>query len=111
MLSVKGHEILETVIPRRFELLIRISEAGRGNDLEMPSGFPLRRPRRREKYLKATAQGLVDVFHPTHRKVRDGWGTRLVVAGRNEIKAEADPLRDDNRKVCDGWHPAGRRGQ
>ena len=51
----------------------------------------------------------MDVLHPTDRKVRDGWGTRLVVAGRNEIKTEADPLRDDNRKVCDGW-PPGRAG-
>jgi hypothetical protein len=30
---------------------------------------------------RATARWLVDGLHPTHRKVRDGWGTRSVVAG------------------------------
>jgi hypothetical protein len=33
---------------------------------------------------------------PTHRKMRDGWGTRAVLAGWGEAKTEADPLRDDN---------------
>jgi hypothetical protein len=30
---------------------------------------------------RATARWLVDGLHPTHRKVRDGWGTRSVAAG------------------------------
>jgi hypothetical protein len=30
---------------------------------------------------KATGQWLADGIHPTHRKVRDGWGTRAFVLG------------------------------
>ena len=42
--------------------------------------------------------GRLTVVIPTHRKVRDGWGTRAVVLGGREEKTEADPLRDDNKK-------------
>jgi hypothetical protein len=41
---------------------------------------------------KCIASWLVECLHPTHRKQRDGCGTRLFVAGLRETKAEADPL-------------------
>jgi hypothetical protein len=34
--------------------------------------------------VKATAYGLGEGLHPTLRKVREGWGTRVFVAGGRE---------------------------
>src|SRR5437899_5581607 len=56
----------------------------------IPSGMTIRKATAK---TKATASCLVDGLHPTQRRVRDGWGTRFVVAVRTGIRATADPLR------------------
>jgi hypothetical protein len=42
-------------------------------------------------------------MHPTHRKLRDGWGTRTFVSGGGEqATTEADPppsAKDDNQNT------------
>jgi hypothetical protein len=52
------------------------------------------KPKKRQQ-VRATVQCLVDGLHPTHRKVRDGWGTRTVVdwqrrMDNNKTKASAE---------------------
>ena len=37
---------------------------------------------------KTRALRLVGCLHPTHRKVRDGWGTRAFVAGGGELQRQ-----------------------
>jgi hypothetical protein len=37
---------------------------------------------------KATALWLTDGLHPTHRKVRDGWGTRSFVARQEDMQPQ-----------------------
>jgi hypothetical protein len=48
---------------------------------------------------------LVEYMHPTHRKLRDGWGTRAFVAGGGEqATTTADPppsAKDDNQRAID----------
>jgi hypothetical protein len=43
-------------------------------------------------------------MHPTHRKLRDGWGTRAFVAGGEQATITADPppsAKDDNQRAKD----------
>jgi hypothetical protein len=40
-----------------------------------------------------------DGLHPTHRKGRDGWGTRFVVAGEGRRRQPRIPYGDDNKKA------------
>ena len=51
-----------------------------------------------ELYLEATTKAwrLVGDLHPTHRKVRDGWGTRAFWAGGGKAKQKQIPFGDDN---------------
>jgi hypothetical protein len=52
-----------------------------------PCGMATRK-QRQNKGSRATAQWLVDGLHPTHRKVRDGWGTQVFVAWRKRRQKE-----------------------
>jgi hypothetical protein len=55
-----------------------------------PTGqIPVGMKTRKETTTPWRAGGL----HPTLRKVREGWGTRFVVAGRSRQKQQQIPLR------------------
>jgi hypothetical protein len=56
---------------------------------------------RKRTTAKATAWWPGDGLHPTHRKLRDGWGTRFVVAGRRRQKQQQIPFGDDNQRGKD----------
>jgi len=72
-----------------------VKDKGNGNGKGEMRGFfaPLRMTSKKKGNDESCGCRLADGLHPTHRKRRDGWGTRFVGAGKRGTGTTADPLR------------------
>jgi hypothetical protein len=82
-------------------------------------GEAKRNGRQRQKQIpfgndrkKGKGKDVVSGLHPTHRKVRDGWGTRAVglLAEENKQRQKQIPFGDDGKK-SDGKSNGNRNGK
>jgi predicted SpoU family rRNA methylase len=67
----------------------------KGNDKTTTTADPFGMTARK---IGATAWWLVGGLHPTLRKVREGWGTRFVVAARRRQQRQQILFGDDRQK-------------